>query len=64
MGIKAGQFELFGNWNPAVRLIQLNESIAAITTEVPTERAIPGNLKLVIRQMVFACRKEILWAQK
>jgi hypothetical protein len=21
MGIKAGQFELFGNWNPAVLLI-------------------------------------------
>lgn len=52
MGIKDGRFELFGDWNPAVRLIQRNESIAEITTEVPTERAISGNLKFVIRQMI------------
>ncbi|MHB1128225.1 MAG: thiamine pyrophosphate-binding protein [Bacillota bacterium] len=52
IGIKPGQFELFGNWNPSAQLIQINESINEITTEVATEIAILGNPKVVISQMI------------
>ena len=52
IGIKPGQFELFGNWNPAAPLIQINESADEITAGVATEVAIVGNPKSLIRQMI------------
>ncbi|MHB1420055.1 MAG: thiamine pyrophosphate-binding protein [Bacillota bacterium] len=52
IGIKPGQFELFGHWNPNATLIQINESSVEITSEQTTEVAILGNLKLVLKQMI------------
>ena len=57
IGLKAGQFESFGMWNPEAKLIQVNESFDEIVVQAPTELAILGNLKLVIRQLIDDVRK-------
>ena len=53
VGLRLGYLEGYGGWAKGIdKFVQINENEAEIQRQVPTDLAIVGNPKLVLRQMI------------
>ncbi len=58
IGLRIGYLEGYGRWARRLpKFVQINESDAEIKNEVPTDVAIVGNPRIVLRQMIEILRR-------